>query len=120
MIRTKPVKSIIDHLPDNVLLNIFSRLDDQSLEVIPRVCKRWYYLANTIELWLYKCKKLGEDEDLGNIEACLAEELAKDEDIDWKLAYSELKDFVVEIKLNYMEKINDLIGKFFHLFIFQE
>lgn len=97
------------------MLNIFSRLDDQSLEVIPRVCKRWYYLANTIELWLFKCKKLGEDENLGNIEACLAEELAKDEDIDWRLAYYELKDFVIEIKLNYIEKINDLYGKFYFI-----
>ena len=105
--RTKPLKSVIDNLPDNVLLNIFSQLDDYTVQVVPLVCKRWYYLSNTIELWLFKCKKLGKNENLGKIDAILIDELLKDEDIDWKLAYFELKEFVQEIKINYMETIND-------------
>ena len=104
-IRTKPLKSAIDNLPDHVLLNIFSQLDDYTVQVVPLVCKRWYYLANTIELWLFKCKRLGKSEDLGKIDAILIDELLKDEDIDWKLAYFELKEFVQEIKRNYAEAI---------------
>ena len=114
--RAKPVKSIIDNLPDNVLLNIFSQLDDQTVQIIPLVCKRWYYLSNTVELWLFKCKQLGKNENLGKIEAILIDELLRDEDIDWKLAYFELKEFVEEIKKNYMGKINETYSKSLSLF----
>ena len=109
------MKSIIDNLPDNVLLNIFSQLDDQTIQIIPLVCKRWYYLSNTVELWLFKCKQLGKSENLGKIEAILIDELMKDEDIDWKLAYFELKEFVEEIKRTFLDKINETYGKFFKI-----
>ena len=99
---------MIDNLPDNCLLNIFSQLDDHTVQsVVPSVCKRWYYLSNTVELWLFKCKQLGKNENLGKIESVLIDELLRDEDIDWKLAYFELKDFVKEIKNTYMTKINE-------------
>ena len=110
------MKSIIDNLPDNVLLNIFSQLDDQTVQIIPLVCKRWYYLSNTVELWLFKCKQLGKNENLGKIEAILIDELLRDEDIDWKLAYFELKEFVEEIRKNYMGKINETYSKSFNLY----
>ena len=102
-------------MPDNVLLNIFSQLDDQTVLIVPLVCKRWYYLSNTVELWLFKCKQLGKSEHLGKIEGILLDELMKDEDIDWKLAYFELKEFVQEIKTNYMGKINETFSEYFYI-----
>ena len=54
----------IEHLPDNVLLNIFSLLDIETLDIVEQVCNRWNYLANTPELWVFKCKRLGQIENL--------------------------------------------------------
>lgn len=109
----------IEHLPDNVLLNIFSLLDIETLDIVEQVCNRWNYLANTPELWVFKCKRLGQIENLDQIEAFLANELTNDEEIDWKLAFIELTEFVKRLKLDYYEKFNEMnsrqteTGKYF-------
>jgi hypothetical protein len=95
----------MDHLPDHVLIKILSFLDEKSLDSASFVCKRWNYMINTTELWLYKCKYLGKKENLGNIELILVEEMLKGEDIDWKHAYFELEKFVNELKINYLNKL---------------
>ncbi len=83
---------------------IFSLLDVETLEKVELVCNRWNYLANTPELWVYKCKTLGENENLAQIEAFLVNELSNDEDIDWKSCFIELKEFVKRLKQNYLDK----------------
>jgi hypothetical protein len=88
-------------LPDNILLRIFSHLDDKDLESASTVSKRWYFLSNTTELWMFKCHILGRQENLGDVDRVLLEELLSDEDIDWKLAYIELKKFINELKTSY-------------------
>lgn len=93
-------------MPDHVLLRIFSHMDDKSLEVAGDVCKRWNFLAKTTELWLFKCLKLGTDENLGQIESILIEEKFENEDIDWKLAYYELKEFINQLKLRFLQNMN--------------
>jgi hypothetical protein len=60
--------------------------------------------VNTTELWLFKCRNLGERENLGNIEAFLVEEMQNNEDIDWKLAYIQLNEFAQELKEKYLER----------------
>ena len=80
----------------------------ETLEKVELVCNRWNYLANTPELWIYKCKKLGEKENLGQIESLIANELSNDEDIDWKLAYTELTEFVKRLKQNYLDKFSEI------------
>jgi hypothetical protein len=90
-----------------VLLQIFSLLDVKTLENVQQVCDRWNFLANTPELWIFKCKKLGENENLGQIEAFLINELTNDEDIDWKLAYMELLEFIDLLKKNYFDKFSE-------------
>jgi hypothetical protein len=105
----------INHLSDNILLKIFSFLDDGSLTQAGLVCKRWNYLTKTTELWLFKCLRLGIEENLGRVESILVDEMLVDEDIDWKMAYVELKVFVKQLKLNYIPKLNELsksIGRY--------
>lgn len=89
-----------------MLLKIFSELDENTLEVAGQVCNRWHYLSNTTELWLFKCIILGIREGLGRIEKILKEEQLSDEDIDWRLAYLELKQFITKLKEEYFEKID--------------
>ena len=79
----------------------------KTLENVQQVCNRWNFLANTPELWIFKCKKLGENENLGQIEAFLINELTNDEDIDWKLAYMELLEFIDLLKKNYFDKFSE-------------
>lgn len=104
----RPIKITINQIPDNVLLNIFTFLDEETLETASLVCRRWFFLANTVELWIFKCKTLGEKENLLEIESILLSELSNDEDIDWKLAYTELKEFVNELKRKYKDKLDAL------------
>ncbi len=92
------------------MLNILSYLDEASLETASLVCKRWNYLVNTTELWLFKCRNLGQRENLGNIEAFLVEEMQNNEDIDWKLAYNQLKEFANEIKQKYLQKYQQYLA----------
>ena len=80
----------------------------ETLEKVESVCQRWCYLANVPELWVYKCKILGEQENLGQIEAFLVNELSNDEDIDWKTCFVELKEFIKRLKLNYMERFSQV------------
>ncbi len=95
----------INGLPDYILLQIFKRLDTQSLENSANVCQRWNYLANTNELWIYKCKLLGNSEKLFQIEKVIYDELQEDEDIDWKQAFSELVQFVLKLKTEYYKNL---------------
>ena len=88
------------------MLVIFSQLDTESLRSVESVCNRWNYLANTPELWMYKCRVLGRTENLGEIENLLINELQKDEEIDWRLAFLELEAFVQQLKLNYIPKFD--------------
>ncbi|CAF0888646.1 unnamed protein product [Brachionus calyciflorus] len=104
--RLEPILATINHLPDHILLKIFSNLDDESLSKTCLVCKRWYYLTNTQELWFFKCKTLGKTEHLDQIEFELINELYVDEDIDWKMAYYEIKSFINELKVKYLVQIN--------------
>lgn len=100
----KSVKNI-NCLPDNVLLRIFQLLDTNSLENAAQVCQRWNYLANIDELWIYKCKRIGQREKLYQVETVIHDELQDDEDIDWKMAYYELEEFVNKLKTDYYKKM---------------
>ena len=98
----------MDHLPDNVLLNIFSHLDLETLENVEHVCQRWVFLAHTPELWLFKCKKLCERERLGKLEILITE--ASTNEIDWKQAFIELSEFtssesVRQVRLSYLQSL---------------
>ncbi|CDW54722.1 F box only protein 11 [Trichuris trichiura] len=46
----------IDRMPDEILLNIFSKLFEKDLCRLSRVCRRWNRLSNDVKLWerLYK------------------------------------------------------------------
>lgn len=78
-------------------------MDEITLKNVSMVCSRWNYLTKTNELWLYKCFKLGIDENLGRLENYLLEEMLNNEEVDWKQAYIELKMFINELKSNYIE-----------------
>ena len=56
---------------------------------------------------MYKCRILGQKENLGQIDEVLLSELNRDEDIDWKLAFVELENFVEKLKLNYFKELNE-------------
>lgn len=99
-----PLEFTMDFLPDQILMRIFSKLDDESLKTCSLVCKRWYYLINTQELWFYKCKILGKLHGVNRIENEIIKELFIDEDIDWKLAYQELKHFISKIKYHFSKR----------------
>lgn len=105
----EPVEYSMNYVPDQILLKIFSKLDDKSLTTCSLVCKRWYYLTNTQELWFYKCKILGKLHGIYRIENEIIRELFTDEDIDWKLAYQELKQFILQIKSHFCIKIKENI-----------
>ena len=92
-IRVKPIRPDINHLPDNVLLKIFSHLDVETLENVSNVCPRWYFLAKTPELWLFKCKKIGEIENINQI-VSLINDLSKNNEIDWRQAFIQIQEFV--------------------------
>ncbi|RNA31122.1 mitochondrial division 1-like [Brachionus plicatilis] len=102
--RLKPLEYTMNYLPDQILMKIFSKLDDKSLSVCSLICKRWYYLTNTQELWFYKCKILGKSHGIYRIENEIIKELYNDEDIDWKLAYHELKQFIFQIRQRFLNK----------------
>jgi len=93
LLRVKPITPKIENLPDNVLLNIFSYLETDCLQNVAHVCSRWNYLASTPELWLFKCKKLGNRENIHQIEAIITD-LSNNKEIDWRHAYVELQEFV--------------------------
>ena len=101
----------MDNMPDNVILNILSFLDEITLDKASFVCKRWYYLVNTTELWLFKCKKLAQRENLGNIESLLIDEMKKNEDIDWRLAYIELNELIKNLKERYLAKYKQFYAR---------
>lgn len=103
-INLEPIDYSMNYLPDQILLKIFSKLDDKSLRICSLVCKRWYYLTNTQELWFYKCKILGNFHGIRRIENEIIKELFTDEDIDWKLAYHELKQYISHIKCHIFNK----------------
>jgi hypothetical protein len=90
------------------LILIFSKLDLNSLENVASVCQRWNYLANTSELWIYKCRLMGQKERLFEIDNIIFRDLREDEDIDWKLAYFELEEFARRIKSDYAQAISEL------------
>ena len=98
----------INHLPDSVLLIIFSYLDVDSIESVELVSKRWSYLSKMPELWIYKVRRLALKEDLKNIDSILLEELNCDEDIDWKLAFVTLEEFVSELRKKYMNELQNI------------
>ena len=103
--RTGPIETDINHLPDNALLNIFLRLDDSTLNIVEKVCRRWHYLANTTELWFFKCKELLLKEKLAKKQMLLFYEcIVKNEDMDLKFVYEELNAFLTEIKSHYQVK----------------
>ncbi len=109
----RPVKSSIDTLPDNVLLNVFSHLSVDSLEHVAMVCTRWNYLANTPELWIFMLKKFSQSEKL-SVHCVLNNE--NSEEIDWKQVYIELLQFanseaVKTLKIKYIERLNEIKQK---------
>ena len=107
----RPVKSSIDTLPDNVLLNVFSHLSVDSLENVAMVCTRWNYLANTPELWIFMLIKFSQSKKLARIEHVLNNE--NSEEIDWKQVYIELLQFsnseaVKTLKIKYIQRLNEI------------
>jgi hypothetical protein len=78
----------------------------EDLTNIELVCSRWSYLANTPELWIYKCKKFALRENFSQIEQLITNELSTNEDIDWKHIYIEILNFynsdvIKQLKLKY-------------------
>jgi hypothetical protein len=100
--QVKKIKADMNNLPDSLLLYIFSYLDFKILDnIIPYVCRQWRHLVNTNELWIHKCQKLGENAKLSSkIEYDLISELYQNEEIDWKMAFVELENFILELKSN--------------------
>lgn len=110
LFRTKPINANMDHLPDNVLLNIFAHLELDTLDNVEHVCQRWSFLAHTPELWLFKCKKLCERERLGQVEALITEASLATDEIDWKQAFIEISEFtasesVRQVRLSYLQSL---------------
>lgn len=100
----------MNHLPDNVLLNIFAHLDLDTLDNVEHVCQRWSFLAHTPELWLFKCKKLCERERLGQVEALITEASSATDEIDWRQAFIEISEFtasesVRQVRLSYLQSL---------------
>jgi hypothetical protein len=99
-----PVKNI-ECLPDSNLIHIFKSLDIDSLNESSKVCQRWNYLCNTDELWIFKCRQIGREENLNEIERIIFDEQRQNEDIDWKSAYIELKSFINKLKLDLLQTV---------------
>ncbi len=80
-------------------------MDDHTLKIVDKVCRRWHYLANTTELWFFKCKELFLKEKLTKKQMLLFNEcVVKNEDVDLKLVYEEINAFLAELKSHYQVK----------------
>ena len=97
-------------MPDYILLQIFKNLEIESLDEAAKVCQRWDYLVNMDELWIYKCQSLGKFEKLLEVERVIYSDLEEDEEIDWRQAYSELVEFVNNLKTDKFKTMIDNFG----------
>ncbi|XP_059140672.1 uncharacterized protein LOC131928617 isoform X2 [Physella acuta] len=88
----------INHLPDKLLLYVLSFLGPADLLQVSRVCRRWRYLCAMDDLWTLKCLELGEREGVANIPNLVLSARRGAVDIDWMLAYSELKKLIRDLK----------------------
>ena len=80
-------------------MKIFLYLDNDTLSNVELVCRRWYYLTNTIELWFYKCKEMLLKEKLSKKQMLLFYECIIDnEDLNLKYVFDEITEYLSEIK----------------------
>ena len=107
----------IDSLSDELLVKIFLYVDDECLKSVNLVCKRWNYLTKTPEFWYFKCHSLDQrllktnERNLNHIQSIIQEK-CKDEDIDWKSAYFEMKCIIkrnISTKNTYLNQPNGKI-----------
>ena len=89
----------ITWLPDNLLVKIFILLSTQDILACSEVCRRWYYVAATEELWMQKCRELGEANGIPHTISLILEMNKDKDDLDWRTAYSELETNAEERKL---------------------
>ncbi|XP_046849912.1 F-box/WD repeat-containing protein pof1-like [Xenia sp. Carnegie-2017] len=90
-------------LPDQTLLQVFSNLDAETLCLLSMVSKRWRYLAEDDYLWKKKCLELGLSNGVKNI-VSLIENFAENRSVDWKRAYKEVYQMLINERKMEKEK----------------
>ncbi|KXJ05727.1 putative E3 ubiquitin ligase complex SCF subunit sconB, partial [Exaiptasia diaphana] len=82
----------INSLPDHILRKVLNYLDIRSLCRSSQVCQRWRYLCQDGSIWKKRLRMIGLSEGIVNLPRKI-ETLAKNQHVDWKQAYLEVRNF---------------------------